>query len=423
MAGNQTAVRSAPSEGVIEPSHVGHRQRITSLDGLRGVAALIVVSCHTVVASVRSLSLQNHTATTHLPRGSVSWWLAFTPLHIVYDGEQSVVVFFVLSGFVLALPAVKLGGRWLDASYYPRRLVRLYLPVWGALAFAVLMHDATSRAAVPGAALWLNEHAATMTIKHGLGAAALVHQGGDPAFISVLWSLRWEVYFSLLLPLFLAFAIVTRRRPRVACAGVAASFVLIAWGAHSNLPFFRYMPMFMLGSLMAFHQDAMDRWARASLARLGAWRWNVGLPVLLLLLLTSEDWAFGFGDHHVALLNAVTSAAVSLGACLAIFLAAHHARFSSVLSSRPAHWLGSRSYSLYLIHEPLLVTIAFAMGGRPNVALFLLIVIPSALLVAELFWRAVENPAIGVARWTGQQALRLRRRLRPWAPSPEVPSA
>jgi len=395
---------TAPQE--VEPSHAGHRHRITSLDGLRGVAALIVVVCHSMVASVVSLSRQNHTATTHLARGSLSWWLAFTPLHIFYDGEQAVVIFFVLSGFVLALPAVKLGRRWFDVSYYPRRLVRLYVPVWGALILAVLFHEATSRAAVPGAALWLNEHAVSMTPVHGLGAAALLHQDGDPAFISVLWSLRWEVYFSLLLPLLLLFPIMTRRRPKTALVGAAASLALIALGAHSNVAFLRYMPMFLLGSLMAFHQDSLSRWAQKSRARFGAVLWGVGLPMLTVVLLTSDDWAFGFGDHHGAALLAGTTALVSFGACLALFLATYNAGFSRALSSRPGRWLGSRSYSLYLIHEPLLVTIAFAMGGRPNPVLFLLIVIPSVLILAELFWRAVESPAIALARWTGQQGRR-----------------
>ena len=56
-----------------------------------------------------------------------------------WDGTGAVLVFFVLSGFVLTLaftgPAKSGEPRW--ANYYARRIPRLYVPVWAAIALAI----------------------------------------------------------------------------------------------------------------------------------------------------------------------------------------------------------------------------------------------------------------------------------------------
>lgn len=58
--------------------------------------------------------------------------------------EEAVLIFFVLSGFVLALPATLKAVRW--RVYYVKRLVRLYVPVWGSLVVAVVLAEATRTA-------------------------------------------------------------------------------------------------------------------------------------------------------------------------------------------------------------------------------------------------------------------------------------
>jgi hypothetical protein len=79
--------------------------RLPSLDGLRGVAALIVVVHHTLL-TVPSLSVAYFLDGPAAVRGSKAWWLSWTPLHLIWAGGEAVIVFFVLSGFVLALPYV-----------------------------------------------------------------------------------------------------------------------------------------------------------------------------------------------------------------------------------------------------------------------------------------------------------------------------
>jgi Predicted acyltransferases len=110
----------------VSVSATGRRERIASLDGLRGIAALTVVLHHVVLASVPSLADAFKNQSVH---GGLGWAMLYTPLHIVWAGPEAVCVFFVLSGYVLALPYLR--TRFEPRSYYPRRFVRVFLPVWG----------------------------------------------------------------------------------------------------------------------------------------------------------------------------------------------------------------------------------------------------------------------------------------------------
>ena len=105
-------------------------QRFQELDGLRGVAALIVVVFHVMSAFVPAWVPDQSEA--------VPWW-ADSPLAVLYNGTFAVPVFFVLSGFVLAqaslLPRKHL---WLDLAL---RYLRLALPATASVLLACgLLH-------------------------------------------------------------------------------------------------------------------------------------------------------------------------------------------------------------------------------------------------------------------------------------------
>ena len=95
----------------------GHEKRVLSLDGLRGLAALIVFLYH-VDIMVKPFGA-----------GGPS----------LFPGTASVMVFFILSGIVLSLVPFKHMGNggydWL--GYYPRRVVRLCVPLFAAIALVL----------------------------------------------------------------------------------------------------------------------------------------------------------------------------------------------------------------------------------------------------------------------------------------------
>ena len=77
--------------------------RILALDALRGVAACTVMFYHCLVAMPAFYAV--YTAQPAAPEAIV-WWLAYSPLHLLWGGLEGVIVFFVLSGFVLALSLI-----------------------------------------------------------------------------------------------------------------------------------------------------------------------------------------------------------------------------------------------------------------------------------------------------------------------------
>lgn len=121
---------------------------------------------------------------------------ALTRRYISSGPGEKRSTFFILSGFVLTLPLLRAAQpNW--GAYYPKRIVRIYLPVWASIVFALLMAWALPRAASGGFSSWLNLHDEPPNV-----LSDVVLLGGAGQLNSPLWSLQWEMTFSLLLPLY-----------------------------------------------------------------------------------------------------------------------------------------------------------------------------------------------------------------------------
>ena len=89
--------------------------RYASLDALRGIASLMVLTHHCVLAGL-----------VPVPPGFWTGLSRYTPLHLFVSGRPPVILFFVLSGFVLAISLNRPGTGY--AAFAVRRLCRIYLP-------------------------------------------------------------------------------------------------------------------------------------------------------------------------------------------------------------------------------------------------------------------------------------------------------
>lgn len=330
-------------------------RRDAAIDGLRALAALSVVGFH--------VWLYSSPDPTRPTREGFS-------NRVFFEGRIGLVLFFVLSGFLLYRPFLR--GVSLP-SYFRRRAARILPAYYLALAGAVVL-------------LW--------PVVPDLGLFLVFGQNYSGSTIlklnPVTWTLCVEMAFYVLLPVL---ALVKRRR-----AGLLAGLVGVglAWNAavHSAgagqvaakaLPAF--LPYFAVGMAVAAFgsRELSPRWAR-------------GLAVAGLLLVV------GNGVWHS---NAAPRAVNPLLAVLADLPAA--AGFGLVIAavaSGGVSWLGARwlasvgvvSYGLYLWHVPLIL-FARRLDVAPVFA------VPFALGAAVLSWRYVERPAMAAASRAPRPAL------------------
>ncbi|MGN7797617.1 acyltransferase family protein [Leifsonia sp. 22587] len=370
--------------------------RYRSLDGLRGVASFVVLGYHAllIVPAVSALYVAHANPALLSPE----WWLYATPLRLLFAGHEAVLVFFVLSGFVLTLPFLSRPptGRS-TLAYYGRRIVRLYLPVWASLVVALALALAVPRQPGP---TWLGSH-------HAPTVGTLWHDAilvlGTSNLNSPLWSLTWEVWFSLLMPLMylvIRFARADRwwwaAIPVLIAVSALSRFAVVrqllpaAWLTDDLL---QYLPVFAIGMIVAFNRDGVS----SAAASVRHW-WPVVAAALLLTVAPSIAAPNGSYGVRQSVVYAASLIGVTVILCLAFASPARRP-----LETRPVQWAGTRSFSIYLVHEPILVAVALLVGASgwwwvPIAAL----TIPVILVVAELFYRLVERPSIALSRTVGR---------------------
>lgn len=366
--------------------------RLTSLDGLRGLAAFIVVVHHGV------LTLPSAAAQLNGPdRSSPAWWITYTPVHLLWAGGEAVLVFFVLSGLVLALPQLRppRPGTWLP--YYLKRTVRLYVPVIGAVALTGVLVTLFPRGADPAKSWWMNAHAIPAQL------SALAHDAwlldGTGWLNSALWSLKYEVFFSLFLPVFV---VLVRHLGAPLWASVPAALFGVGWSAAMGHELLSYMFVFAVGVLLAQQLSALKAWAdRIDRFRRASLLWGA-LAVAGALVLLGEWWMKQFVSDWTLWLPVGRPAGV-LGAAVLVFCFLHCRPLRAFGDSRPLQWLGTVSFSVYLVHEPIVVSVATMLpptvGGT---AVVLAVGIPASFAVAVLFHRLVERPSQRLAGWVGR---------------------
>ena len=363
-------------------------KRLTQLDGLRGIAALIVVLFHLSLIAQPFLDTNS--------TGDAWWWMSETPLRLATDGTQAVLLFFVLSGLVVALPALRQGFSW--KKYFASRFLRLYIPAWGALAVAAVLIFFIPRVAnnvTPNH--WLDSANAKSIQPLTLLADATLMKVGN-AEDNVLWSLRWEIIFSLLLPLFVLAAVLIRRSWMAFALAMAGCVALtIGHPNHANATF--YLPIFLMGTLMASRLEAIQEWSK----RRSRPFWIVVLAISLLFMIASR--IFQFGASAYSLTGGLLWSVVGVGATGIILCAIGFEPLARFLNRRPNQFLGRISFSLYLIHVPIFATLAYALGDA-QWWLVGIIGLPLSLAAATVFRRFVELPSLRLAHRLGARAAR-----------------
>jgi peptidoglycan/LPS O-acetylase OafA/YrhL len=318
-----------------------------------------------------------------------SWagWVTYSPLHFFWAAQEAVYVFFVLSGLVLTLPVLK-SSRYPWREYYPKRIVRLYAPVVAAVAFGVILVLLAPRTDSEGLGPWLEDRPTAPTPLWIFRDLSLV--AGPSRLISPLWSLQWEVLFSLLLP---AYIVLAARKRSLVKWKLCALLAVVSIGSLTDQPALIYLPMFGIGALMAVHMDALKELARGISS---AFWWGI---LVAGIILTTARWTLPLVvTNDVGVKISVIPA--FLGCTILVAIAAFWQPARTMLETPVAQWLGRVSFSLYLTHEPIIIALGFAFNDLHPSLVFLL-GIPLSLIVAWGFFKYVESPSHSWAQRIG----------------------
>ncbi len=319
-------------------------------------------------------------------------------------GFAGVDIFFVLSGFLITIQCMQFGGdlRWTRIrDFYFRRFWRIAPAYYAVIALTmlvgarVMLADDVRRMA--HSALASAPFAANVYFNQNMGyfAASAIYSP-----LLHLWSLGVEAQFYLIWPLVLGLA---ARRPTrtqlllVAAIGLASFTASTLLSIHDVKMAFFSLPSrlweFCLGASVALAQDFA---ASKAVRRLSGWTTTAALAALLATpFLVDSDTIW---PAPTALIVTLATAVVILGAQRTSSLA------HRLLSLAPMTWIGRISYSLYLVHWPLLVLATYAVFPTAGLGLRAVLMLASFPL-AWLLHRYVEAP------WRG--AFRSDRRWRP----------
>jgi peptidoglycan/LPS O-acetylase OafA/YrhL len=312
-------------------------RRFEYVDGLRGMAVLWVVAYHAWYYPFETSSPLHADV---LPR--------FLAPVIGLGGYQGVSLFLVLSGFCLSYPlwSARQRGRtrwFVPSEFFARRCLRILPPYYAAL----LLYGALDLAATGRMRQMLTGFSSPPTLGNGLSHLVLVQNmtGFASDIDGPMWSLGLEWQWYLLFPFVLALI----ARSRVAGLTVTALLVVLyhaglhdLWGMGQQGMVPQRLFEFACGVVVA-HRVAHGRSHPRAVLVLAV----LVAPWLVLGLRVNAYW--------------LQPLANGLGFSALLLLAHESPAVQRALSWRPLAALGVVSYSVYLIHEPVLQTVEYCL--------------------------------------------------------------
>lgn len=341
---------------------VKNRQRLPFLDGIRALAALWVVLGHC------------HLLTLGWTRSSSLWG---RPLDVLLYMHLGVDIFLVLSGFCLALPIVHNSNsiKTSHSKFFKARALRILPPYYAALSLVLIINYF-----VPIASWGYHPVGLTADIPwYVIAVNFTLLQDIFPQYNTIngpFWSIstEWHLYFVFPLLVWIL------RKYGVAIlliVSVVAAFAL-TWlsfaypqvsGFQATVPSPPYfIALFAMGVAAAsFAFDPRFEGCRGAIYR---YSWVAGaiamIPLILLLwkyriIDGNNVWGFLGNLHIIDPLTGLVAALFIVGLC-------DRRRPHRVLESTPLVFVGGFSYSLYLIHIPIVAAINKGMQtfGLPH---------------------------------------------------------
>ena len=372
--------------------------RVPELDGLRGLAILLVVFYHYISGGFT-------------PEGGLLDRFIRNFFPLTWTGVD---LFFVLSGFLI-------GGILIDCrnaenyfkTFYIRRICRILplyffwlalffiLPWWFSPRIHPEWYATVFTQEIPhfpkwGYVFFLQNIYAAQTSLFG------------PYWMAVTWSLAIEEQFYLLLPLVIWF-VPSRKLP-----GVLISLIMFVPAI--RLFFYLYHPAVYVYTLLPCRADTLllgvlcaylirQEKSRCWLEKRGRQLYLMLVVLLLgaggLTVFARKQDMFAFMNSFELVSFGYTWLAFLYACLLLIVITAKKGLIAGIMRLRLLRYFGIIAYGIYLIHFPInFLAHGLILGKEPQIkspldAVVTLVAFLTTLLMATLSWRFLEKPIIG----------------------------
>lgn len=359
--------------------------RFIELDSLRGMAAAAVVFGHFYLlwSSTRSYV-----------------WIQRSPARILFAGHEAVVLFFVLSGFVLSIP---LSGDRAPGygAFLLKRFCRLYLPYLAAILAAVAC-DYFLFTTTPTGDAWIDQ---TWSFRPTLGLVVghLLTTTRDSAQLNTaIWSLMVEIRVSLIFPLL--FFVVRRVRPALllgVCVVLSGVLPLLPHG--DSLEALTISPgnlaLFVGGILLWLHLPKISHF----FIKIGSRGRGIVLLLSLLCVIAPHALDAWMAKPAPRSIEDMEDYVIGVGAAGLIACAVQAGKLRSILHGPVLVRLGALSYSTYLMHPTVLFVLIRLYYGRFPFYWLLPVYLVGVYLVSELFHKFIDQPSVMLGRRVGKR--------------------
>lgn len=390
------------------------------LEGLRAVAALIVVLFHSIVIFYPAMFYGLGHNFAPIAHGTFEAWVFGTPLNAFVSGAFAVSIFFVLSGFVLSIGFFQTKREDIIKKLAIKRYLRLMLPALGSVLLVYILlvfhldqgkvlAESISQSGA-SSSLWKFDPSFIGAVAQGTWQIFALPLG-DAHYNPVLWTIQYELLGS-----FLVFG-----------ALLLFGALKLRWWAYIGLAVFFFNTWFLgfvigmvIADLYANRQSIFTTMHSKKGMGIGGSLVICGLFLGGYPLVDPSS-----GIYHMLYVSSVPLGAnlinyTTFGATLILLAILMSPQISRVLRYRWVSGLGRYTYSLYLVHLPVLLTVgasAFVlfhsvMGYKWAVFATIITVAPVMVVASWLFEKYIDAPSIKAAdlfyRLTEGKRMRLR---------------
>lgn len=342
-----------------------------ALDSLRGIAALMVVFQH-------FWEMNNPSDARLKP------WLFFCA------GHEAVILFFVLSGFVLSHQL-----RNFKLPQYPqfilRRILRIYPAYYVALAFSATLliyishyHPATlaQYGLTPWFYIWSRSNFDTSM---WLSSLSLISHEGNSLNVAT-WSLFYEMWLSLVFPLLIIYCIRSKWiiRLTILCSLAIVSYYFWRFGnfLDNQWQSIIYYGWYFIAGMYLYHYNYRLKFG-------ASWLW-----LIVGCALYFSNYLL-FGKIASRMFHEIL---IAIGSCLIVINCLYFAPLKQLLNITLFRFYGKISYSLYLFHLPIIYALGYLYLPHGSLLVVKFLTIILSTLIAWISYVLIEQTFIKLAK-------------------------